>query len=79
MSDVTPATPTARYNTPKLWRVTEPTFVTVNIAPPKNGAAPRPMYVAELKDEIRSPLFAGYRSAIAASATGTNMAVAKPW
>ena len=47
--------------------------------PPRNGAIPRPMYVAELNVAIRSPLFVGKRSAIVASATGMNRAVANPW
>lgn len=47
--------------------------------PPRNGAIPRPMYVAELKADMRSPFLSGKRSTIVASATGINIAVAKPW
>ena len=47
--------------------------------PPKNGARPLPKAVAEERREMRSPRFVGNRSATLASATGMNMAVAKPW
>ena len=46
--------------------------------PPMKGAIPRPMYVAELKVDMRSPFLSWKCSAIVASATGTNIAVAKP-
>jgi hypothetical protein len=44
-----------------------------------NGAILLPTIVAEEKVEIRSPFFLGKSSAIVAFATGTNIAVAKPW
>ena len=47
--------------------------------PPKTGAETRAIYVADENNEIRSPRFLGKSSAIEASATGTKMAVAKPW
>lgn len=49
-----------------------------NMYPPRKGARPLPMYVAEVKSEIRSPRWVGNSSAIDASATGTKMAVANP-
>lgn len=68
----TPAIPTAKY------RVEKPLFVKVRMLPPKKGALVLPTAVAEFKIEIRSPLFVGNRSAMAASVTGTKIAVANP-
>ena len=47
--------------------------------PPRKGAIPRPMAVAELSRDILSPRLAGNCSTMVASVTGTNIAVAKPW
>lgn len=52
--------------------------MTNSIDPPRKGAIPRPICVAELKAAMCSPFLAGKRSAIVACATGTNIAVAKP-
>jgi len=47
--------------------------------PPRKGAKALPIAVAELNIEIFSPRLLGNNSAMEASATGTKIAVAKPW
>lgn len=52
--------------------------VSSRMYPPSNGAIIRPTYVAEENNDMRSPRLEGKVSAIVASATGTNIAVANP-